>query len=76
VGHPEPTTPVAPQPYEPRRPTLIATAAFTLWPLLLSLPMFAGIWPASHIPANMGSDSNTGHRAKAAVSNSTGRSGA
>jgi hypothetical protein len=38
---------VAPPPYEPRRPTLIATAAFTLWPLLLSLPMFAGMWLAS-----------------------------
>ncbi|HYU88800.1 MAG TPA: YfhO family protein, partial [Gemmatimonadales bacterium] len=47
MSHPEATTPVAPQPYEPRRPTLIATAAFTLWPLLLSLPMFAGMWLAS-----------------------------
>jgi hypothetical protein len=37
---------VAP-PYEPRRPTLIATAAFTLWPVLLSLPMLAGMWLAN-----------------------------
>jgi len=47
VSHPEPSTPAAPPPYEPRRPTLIAAAAFTLWPLLLSLPMFAGMWLAS-----------------------------
>src|SRR6185437_12638796 len=47
VSHPEPSTPAAPRPYEPRRPTLIAAAAFTLWPLLLSLPMFAGMWLAS-----------------------------
>jgi len=38
---------LAPAPHEPRRPTLIATAAFTLWPVLLSLPMFAGMWLAS-----------------------------
>jgi len=49
VSHPEPSTPVAPSPsaYEPHRPTLTATAAFTLWPVLLSLPMFAGMWLAS-----------------------------
>jgi hypothetical protein len=34
-------------PYEPRRPTLVATAAFTLWPALLSLPMLHGLWLAS-----------------------------
>ena len=44
MSHPEPATQ---PPYEPRRPTLIATAAFTLWSLLLSLPMFAGMWLAS-----------------------------
>jgi hypothetical protein len=38
--------PAAPS-YEPRRPTLIATAAFTLWPVLLSLPMLAGMWLAN-----------------------------
>jgi hypothetical protein len=38
---------VEPSPYEPRRPTLVATAAFTLWPALLSLPMLAGMWLAS-----------------------------
>ena len=48
MSHPEPATPrLAPPPYEPRRPALIATAAFTLWPVLLSLPMFAGMWLAS-----------------------------
>ena len=49
MSHPEPSTPVAPSPsaYEPHRPTLTATAAFTLWPVLLSLPMFAGMWLAS-----------------------------
>jgi len=47
VSQPESAIPVGPPSYEPRRPTLIATAAFTLWPLLLSLPMFAGMWLAS-----------------------------
>ncbi len=49
MSHPGPSTPVAPSPsaYEPHRPTLTATAAFTLWPVLLSLPMFAGMWLAS-----------------------------
>ena len=49
MSHPEPSTPVASSPsaYEPHRPTLTATAAFTLWPVLLSLPMFAGMWLAS-----------------------------
>jgi len=48
VSHPDaPTAPVETPPYEPRRPTLIAAAAFTLWPLLLSLPMFAGMWLAN-----------------------------
>src|SRR2546427_12758591 len=43
VSQPESAIHVGPPSYEPRRPTLIATAAFTLWPLLLSLPMFAGM---------------------------------
>ena len=48
MSHPEPETPrLPPPPYEPRRPALIATAAFTLWPVLLSLPMVAGMWLAS-----------------------------
>ena len=47
MSQPESAIPVGPPSYEPRRPTLIATAAFTLWPLLLSLPMFAGMWLAS-----------------------------
>jgi len=48
VSHPEAATaPVESPPYEPGRPTLIAIAVFTLWPLLLSLPMFAGLWLAS-----------------------------
>lgn len=33
--------------YEPRRPVLLATAVFALWPALLSLPMLAGMWLAS-----------------------------
>ena len=37
----------APAAYEPKRPTLLATAAFTLWPAMLSLPMLAGMWLAS-----------------------------
>ena len=47
MSQPESAIPVGPPSYEPRRPTLIAAAAFTLWPLLLSLPMFAGMWLAS-----------------------------
>src|SRR4029077_10398177 len=48
VSHPEAATaPVESPPYEPGRPTLIATAVFTLWPLLLSLPMFSGLWLAN-----------------------------
>lgn len=39
--------PVPAPPYEPKRPVLLATAAFTLWPVLLSLPMLAGMWLAS-----------------------------
>ena len=40
--------PVAATPsYEPRRPALLATAAFALWPVILSLPMLAGLWLAS-----------------------------
>ena len=35
--------------YEPKRPTLVAAAAFTLWPVLLSLPMLAGMWLASPV---------------------------
>jgi len=37
----------APAAYEPKRPTLVATAAFALWPGILSLPMLAGLWLAS-----------------------------
>ena len=35
-------------PYEPARPTLLATAAFALWPAILSLPMLSGMWLASN----------------------------
>jgi len=45
VTHPESSAVSAP--YEPQRPTLLATAAFTLWPALLSLPMLKGLWLAS-----------------------------
>src|SRR3989442_15376338 len=34
-------------PFEPKRPTLIATGLFALWPVLLSLPMLHGRWLAS-----------------------------
>ena len=34
-------------PFEPKRPTLIATGLFALWPVLLSLPMLQGRWLAS-----------------------------
>lgn len=34
-------------PYEPKRPTLLALAAFTLWPALLALPMLRGMWLAN-----------------------------
>ena len=34
-------------PYEPSRPTLLALAAFTLWPALLALPMLGGRWLAN-----------------------------
>ncbi len=33
--------------YEPKRPTLVATAMFTLWVALLSVPMLQGKWLAS-----------------------------
>jgi len=41
-----PSTPLAPSVYEPRRPTLIATGVFTLWIAVLSLPMLRGQWLA------------------------------
>jgi hypothetical protein len=37
----------APAAYEPQRPTLVAAGVFALWPVLLSLPMLAGLWLAS-----------------------------
>ena len=50
MSHPESLTqPPGPPPYQPRRPNLIATAAFTVWPVLLSLPMVAGMWLASQL---------------------------
>ena len=33
--------------FEPRRPTLWATLALAIWPVLLSIPMLAGRWLAS-----------------------------
>src|SRR2546422_11237978 len=44
MSHPE-APPVAP--FEPTRPTLLATGLFALWPVLLSLPMLQGRWLAS-----------------------------
>jgi len=43
VSEPERAAPA----YEPRRPTLLALAAFAIWPVLLSLPMLGGLWLAS-----------------------------
>ncbi len=45
MSQPEPIAATAS--YEPRRPALLATAAFALWPVILSLPMLAGLWLAS-----------------------------
>lgn len=45
MSQPEPI--VATPSYEPRRPALLATAAFALWPVILALPMLAGMWLAS-----------------------------
>src|SRR5207245_9286907 len=43
-----PAAPAAPAvPFEPTHPGLWATAAFTLWTVLLSLPMLRGMWLAS-----------------------------
>src|SRR2546425_2172852 len=44
MSHPE-APPVAP--FEPKRPTLLATGLFALWRVLLSLPMLQGRWLAS-----------------------------
>ena len=38
-------TPVVP--FEPKRPTLVASACFALWVAILSLPMLAGKWLAN-----------------------------
>jgi hypothetical protein len=46
LSQPEPLAAATPS-YEPRRPALLATAAFALWPVILSLPMLAGMWLAS-----------------------------
>jgi hypothetical protein len=45
LSHPDSAAPAPP--HEPKRPTLLATAMFTLWPAILSLPMLAGKWLAS-----------------------------
>ena len=39
-------------PYEPVRPTLLATAAFALWPVILSLPMLTGMWLANPVSSD------------------------
>lgn len=41
-----PAAPLAPS-FEPKHPGLWATATFTLWTVLLSLPMLRGLWLAS-----------------------------
>jgi dolichyl-phosphate-mannose-protein mannosyltransferase len=43
VNRPVPEAPL-PATYEPRRPTLVATALLTVWVVVLSLPMLAGKW--------------------------------
>src|SRR5205823_10661671 len=45
----DPVTSAAPAapPFEPKHPGLWATAAFSLWTVLLSLPMLRGLWLAS-----------------------------
>ena len=45
----DPLTSAAPAalPFEPKHPGLWATAAFSLWTVLLSLPMLRGLWLAS-----------------------------
>ena len=45
----DPVTSAAPAapPFEPKHPGLWATAAFSLWAVLLSLPMLRGLWLAS-----------------------------
>ncbi len=43
----DPGPAAAAPPYEPARPTALATAAFAVWPVILSLPMLTGMWLAS-----------------------------
>ena len=43
----DPRAAVPAPPYEPSHPTALATAAFALWPVILSLPMLRGMWLAS-----------------------------
>ena len=43
----DPGPAAAAPPYEPARPTALATVAFALWPVILSLPMLTGMWLAS-----------------------------
>jgi hypothetical protein len=38
--------------YEPTRPTLLATAAFALWPVILSWPMLTGLWLANSLSSD------------------------
>ena len=39
-------------PYEPARPTALATVAFALWPVILSLPMLSGMWLANPVSSD------------------------
>ncbi|PYO28210.1 MAG: hypothetical protein DMD73_06485, partial [Gemmatimonadetes bacterium] len=38
--------------YEPARPTALATVAFALWPVILSLPMLTGMWLANPVSSD------------------------
>ena len=48
----DPRSADAARPYEPARPTLLATAAFALWPVILSLPMLSGMWLANPLSSD------------------------
>ena len=48
----DPGPAAAAPPYEPARPTALATVAFALWPVILSLPMLTGMWLANPVSSD------------------------
>src|SRR5213080_3777423 len=48
----DPVPAAAAPPYEPARPTALATVAFALWPVILSLPMLTGMWLANPVSSD------------------------